>query len=297
MPKHLPSARRLIAEQRLDVLVYADIGMESFTYTLAFSRLAPVQCVTLGHPVTTGIDTIDYYLSAEDLETPESDNDYTEKLVRLKKLPICYYRPAIAPPRGREHFGLGRQDHLYACTQSLFKFHPEFDETLAGILRADPRGTLVLFQGQRPHWDELLQQRFRAVMPDVAGRIRFLPRLKFDDYTSLVAAADVLLDTRHFGGGNTSFEAFAVGTPIVTMPSRMLRGRITFALYKQMNVLDCVAQSTAEYIDIALRLGQDADQRQTISNKILESGSELFESTKGIRELEQFFASRARPGN
>ncbi len=290
VPKHLPSARRLIASLRLDVLVYADIGMEPFAETLAFSRLAPVQCVTLGHPVTTGIDTIDYFISTEDLETEEADEHYTEKLVRLKKLPFYYYRPALPPLRhDREHFGLARASHVYACTQSLFKLHPEFDETLGAILRADPEGLLVLFQGLRPHWEELLKRRFAATLPDVISRIRFLPRLKFPEYVNLLAVADVLLDTPHFGGGSTSFEGLAIGTPIITMPSRLLRGRITYALYKQMDVPDCVAQSPGEYVDIATRLAQDADYRQAIREKILAANSVLYENKEGIRELEQFF--------
>jgi protein O-GlcNAc transferase len=63
VPKHLPSARKLIADEHLDVLFYTDIGMDQVSYTLAFSRLAPVQCVALCHPITSGIETIDYYIS------------------------------------------------------------------------------------------------------------------------------------------------------------------------------------------------------------------------------------------
>ncbi len=39
----------------LDILFYPDLGMTPLTYFLAFARLAPVQCVSWGHPVTTGI--------------------------------------------------------------------------------------------------------------------------------------------------------------------------------------------------------------------------------------------------
>ena len=70
LPPALEPARKLIAEQQLDVLFYTDIGMEPLTYFLAFARLARVQCVTWGHPVTTGIPAIDYYLSSVDLEPP-----------------------------------------------------------------------------------------------------------------------------------------------------------------------------------------------------------------------------------
>src|SRR5262249_52558125 len=77
----LAGARKSIAAARLDVLFYPEIGMDPATYFLAFARLAPVQCTTLGHPVTTGIATVDYFLSSEALELPEADAHYTEKLV------------------------------------------------------------------------------------------------------------------------------------------------------------------------------------------------------------------------
>ncbi len=225
IPPHLPVARRLIAEQQLDVLVYTDIGMDPLTYTLALSRLAPIQCTTLGHPVTTGLDSIDYYISTEDLETEEAQEHYTEKLVRLKALPIYYYKPAPAAVlKAREAFGLAKEDHVYACLQSPFKLHPDFDAILGGVLRGDPRGKLLLTQSVNPHWERLLRQRFAATLPDVLDRIRFFPMLSREEYMNLLAHADVLLDPHPFGGGTTSYDGFALGTPVVTMPSRLLRG-------------------------------------------------------------------------
>ena len=68
LPRKLEAARQQVADQQLDLLYYADIGMDALTYYLAFARLAPVQCVTWGHPVTTGIPTMDYFLSSTHLE-------------------------------------------------------------------------------------------------------------------------------------------------------------------------------------------------------------------------------------
>src|SRR5262249_8223166 len=92
LPRHLPTARRLIAAEQLDVLYYTDVGMEPLSHALAFSRLAPVQCITWGHPVTTGIPTLDYFVSSGLLEADGAAEHYTERLVRLKTLPIYYYR-------------------------------------------------------------------------------------------------------------------------------------------------------------------------------------------------------------
>jgi protein O-GlcNAc transferase len=290
VPYHLPAARRLITDQRLDVLFYTDLGMDAITYTLAFSRLAPVQCVTWGHPVTTGIDTIDYFISSEHLETSASEQHYTERLVRLKNPAIYYYRPKPPTPlKSRAFYGLPGDGALYACPQSLFKFHPEFDDILGGILRKDPHGVLVLIGSKKPHAEHLLRQRFTATISDVLKRIHFLPTLDHHDFLNLNAVADVLLDPIHFGGGNTSYEALAFGVPIVTLPSVMLRGRITWALYQQMGVPDCAVRTPKEYIDLAVRLGTDADYRAHMGARIKSASDVIFENIEGVRELEAFF--------
>src|SRR5262249_23283253 len=106
---------------------------------------------------------------------------------------------------------------------------------------------------------------------------------------SLVGSADVLLDPIHFGGGNTSFEAFAQGTPIVTLPSPFLRGRITLALYRHMGILDCVADDEQDYIARAVRLGTDADYRQAMRRRIRDASAVLFENPNSVKDLENFF--------
>lgn len=300
LPRKLEDARRLIAEEELDVLLYTDIGMEPLTYFLAFARLAPVQCVTWGHPVTTGIPTIDYFLSSTHLEPEEADGHYTETLVRLERVNTYYQEPRLtSPARCRADFGLGEDSHLYLCTQTLFKFHPEFDAILGQILRGDPEGRVVLIEGQLGHWTQLLGDRFRRTIPDVAGRIVVLPRLSREDFLHLQALADVLLDTIHFGGGNTSYEALAFGTPIVTLPAPFLRGRITHACYRQMGVLDCLAEGPEDYARIALRLGTDRAWRDSVRSRILDRKHLLYEDGAAVRELERFFleaVARTRAG-
>ena len=143
--------------------------------------------------------------------------------------------------------------------------------------------------GRRYAPKQLLIDRFRRSFPDVADRVIFLPRLSQDDFLHLPARADVLLDTTLFGGGNTSYEAFAFGAPIVTRVGRFLRDRITYACYRQMDVLDCIAESDSDYIRIALRLGMDRAWRDSIRSKILEREHLLYENGAAVRELEQFF--------
>src|SRR5262249_3173954 len=156
----------LLTEQQLDILFYTDV-VDPLLYSLAFSRLAPVQCVTWGHPDTTGLDTIDYFVSSELFETAQADEHYSETLVRLKTIPAYCYRPErTTPAKAREAFDLPADGHLYACLQSVYKFHPEFDVVLTDILRRDPKGVLILSEGYHCYWRTLLERRFMATLPE-----------------------------------------------------------------------------------------------------------------------------------
>jgi predicted O-linked N-acetylglucosamine transferase (SPINDLY family) len=300
LPMHLPRARQGVAGARLDILFFCELGMDPTTYTLAYSRLAPVQCVTWGHPSTTGMETMDYFVSSDAMETAAAQEHYTEKLVRLKSLTFHYYRPQPSlPPQGRDDFGLPA-GHLYVCPQSIYKFHPEFDPILAEILRRDPRGQLILIRWAYPQADDLLRQRFATSMPDVLERIHFIRRLQQPEFLNLLAVSDVLLDPIHFGGGWTGCEGIALGTPIVTMPGQFLRGRITPAMYRRIGVLDCIAENPQEYVEIAVRLGTGPEHRRRIRDKILANNHRLFESPDAVEEMQAFFREAVdrcgRPG-
>jgi protein O-GlcNAc transferase len=297
LPRSLDAARRLIAQLELDILFYQDIGMEPFTYFLAFSRLAPVQCLSFGHPDTTGIANMDYFVSNDLFETAGAAQHYSERLFLLHDLGSLayYYRPR--PPavmKGREELGLPAGANLYLCPQTLFKFHPDFDAVLAGILRADPRGLLVLIRSKISRWIELLGARFRRTMPDVADRIVFLPPQDLAGFLNLIAVSDVMLDTLHFNGMNSSLEGFSAGTPIVTLPTQLQRGRHTAGMYRKMGFTGCVAADKDDYVRIAVKLGTEKDYRRYVSSEILRRNEVLFEDTRVVREFERCFLETVR---
>lgn len=289
LPPQLSAAREQIARERLDVLFYTDVGMDALPCYLAHARLAPVQCVTWGHPLTTGLPTIDYFISSQDLEPAGAEAHYTEKLVKLAHLANYYYRPEPSTSgKSRHDFGLAGDDHLYVCPQSLFKLHPDDDAVFRQIVERDPLARIVLIEGQQPTWARLLGQRLSQSMGKASERVQFVPRQPQPDFQRLLELADVLLDPLHFGGGNTSYEAFSVGTPIVTLPGGFLRSRITFALYRWMGIEDCIATDPGDYVKKAVRLGTDPLWREQVQAKILAEHHKLYENPAGVRDLEAF---------
>ena len=292
VPQQLDAARAAIEALELDVLFYQDIGMEPFTGFLAHSRLAPVQCVSFGHPDTTGIPTIDWFVSNDRYEPPDAASHYSESLYLLRGLGTLayYHRPALTRRRkSRADFGLDANAHLYICPQNPFKLHPDMDDLIGAVLRRDPAGTLLVVAGRHARWDALIRERWARSIPDVAARIDTVPRMPTHDYVDLIAVSDAMLDTRHFNGMNTSLEAFAVGTPVVTWPSRFQRGRHTQAMYAQMGLDDLVCHDADAYVGFALRLGCDRDFRAATSGRILERNDALYEDERVVREFERFF--------
>jgi protein O-GlcNAc transferase len=288
----LPATCRQLAALELDVLFYQDIGMDPLTYFLAFARLAPVQCVSYGHPNTTGVPNVDYFVSNDLYETADSPQHYSERLALLHDLPTLayYYRPeAPSEPISRAALGLPEEANLYVCPQTLFKIHPDFDALLKGILERDPHGHVVFIRAAIPRWTDALRARFRRTVPDADERILFLPPLSGERFMQLLAASDVMLDPLYFNGMNSSLEALAVGLPVVTLPSQLQRGRHTRAMYLKMGIADCIAASEADYVDIAVRLGTDPAARAELRERIRGRNHLLYEDLRVVREFERFF--------
>jgi predicted O-linked N-acetylglucosamine transferase (SPINDLY family) len=285
----LAAAQRQIAQLALDVLIYPDIGMSAQTWFLAHARLAPVQAVSWGHPETSGIKSLDYFISCDAIEPQGAEACYTERLVRMRRLPCCYEPPAAPPVLTREDLRLPPTGALYGCPQTAFKFHPDFDAVLAGVAERDPDGHIVLIEGHVSSYTELLRERWAASHPVLLERVRFLPRLTHEGFMAHLAHIDVLLDPLHFGSGRTLYEGIATGAPIVTCPGEFARSRIVAAAYAQMGVVDApVAASSADYVRLAVALGRDRARRAALSRQLLAAAPALFDDRTAVRELESF---------
>lgn len=287
LPRHVAIARRKIAELELDILVFADIGMDAMTQSLCYSRMAPIQAATWGHPDTSGSPAIDYFVSSELAEAADAHTHYTEQLECLPNLGVYYERPKLSgPKRTRESFGLSPTKHMYLCPQTSFKFHPLFDEALHGILESDSEGELVVLEGRVEAWTEALKRRWERVLPDGLSRVKFLKPQPQPDFLQLLASADVVLDPYPFCGGNTSYEAFAVGAPLVTYPGQYLRGRLTASMYQRMGLDSLVVGNAKQYIDAAVALGTDLDHNSAVRKSLASQAGILFENPDDITSWE-----------
>lgn len=279
----------------LDILVYPELGMDNTSFLLAAMRLAPVQCTGWGHPVTSGHANIDYYFSSAAMEPDNAELHYSEKLILLEGLGTYYSKSVLPTPARRADFALPEGKTLYLCPQSLFKIHPDNDALLTHILERDPDGVIVLFAGRHPNvtnafFSRLVQAlRTRGLEPQ--GRGIILPSMAHDDYLRVNMLCDVMLDTLHWSGGNTTLDALACGLPVVTLPGEFMRGRQSYGMLKCMGLDELIAKKQDDYIEIAIKIGTDSAWRQQVVQRIITGSNKIFGMETSLRQMESFYHS------
>jgi predicted O-linked N-acetylglucosamine transferase (SPINDLY family) len=289
-----------IRADQLDILVFLEIGMDLMTTKIAALRLAPIQCVAWGHPVSSGFPTIDYFISNEMMEPPDGDNHYSEVLVKLPNIGVCVPRPSKSiSNRSRHDFGLSDSCTLYVFPHSLFKWLPQYDDIFPQIAKRNANSQFVFIE-RETHSVEVahffkgrIEKIFKRHDLNPDNYIRFVPTLSTQNFLRLLSLADVYLDSIGWSGGMTTLEALGCMLPVVTMPGEFMRGRHSYGCLRRIGVMDTVAQNVEDYIDIAVRLGLDEKWREAIKMKQESKLDKLYDDTDCISGLEEFYLNLA----
>ncbi len=276
--RSIPENARFIKALELDCLIFTDIGLHGFNTSYATMRLAPIQATAWGHPVTSGYPAIDFYLSSELMEPPNSQEHYSERLVRLPNTGLCYPDLEDFPRKTRSEFALSETGPLIVNVQTKPKLLPQHDHLYREIgEKVKPR--IVFIEGVQP-CDTIVTKRR---MERAGVRSIWLPHLNRPDFLALLALADVSLDPPLWSGGNTTIEALALGTPVVTLPGPFMRGRHSLAFLKQANAEGLIAENEEDYVSLAADFER---QRDAMKNAEPEA---LFNDGAPVGFLDEFF--------
>jgi protein O-GlcNAc transferase len=285
---------RAIRRDRLHALIYLDFGQHPRMAQLGSLRLAPVQCVAWDTPLTSGLPTMDYFLSSELMEPQNGQSHYREKLIRLPGVGVIFAKPVIPAPiltKTRRDFGLRGDAVVYLSGQSIFKFLPEQDELVARIAQQVPASQFVFLVT-----NDLVANDFRNRMDRAFARLGlragdhcvWLAEMNIFDYWNLHRVADVFLDTLGWSAGVACFEAVACGLPVVTLPGALMRSRHSCGILTQLGVTETIARDAASYVQIATRLGVDRRWRQNLVERMVAVYAHLYSDSRSVRPLEDF---------
>ncbi len=284
----------IVANLQLNVLLYPEVGMDPISGRLAAQRLAPVQCVAWGHPETTGMPTVDHFLSSELMEPLDGDAHYTERLVRLPGLGLHYTPDNETIERlDRAASGIDPAGPLYWSGQALYKYSSCHDVVFPRIAAAVGPCQFVFIGFAKSAsvtamFRERLRQAFAAHDLDADRFCVMLPPMSQRRFMGAVALADVILDTPGWSGGRSTLDCLVIDPAIVTFPGPLMRGRHSAAILRRIGCESTIATSIDDYVSVAARLGLDAAWRARVRLAVAAGKHRAFRDTAPIRALEAF---------
>jgi predicted O-linked N-acetylglucosamine transferase (SPINDLY family) len=273
-----------VRAQNFDLCIFPDVGMTASSRFLSNFRLARKQLVHWAHPVTTGSKHIDYFLSAEGMETKDAKTRYTETLLTLpgfglwlpKRDWAISEREVETIQRERTKSGIRR----IVTIQSLWKYLPATDKFWMNLLRGLPEDYKLSFilLGQEKT-DGIFVSRIKAAFaegfPEGWGRVEFSPRLDKTRYPAYLKESWLNIDSFGWSGGNTFLDACDVLLPTLTVPGGTLRANHTKAGLEQIEMPDLIFQDSEKLSRFVLELAQSSDLYNDLIQRLARGRDQL----------------------
>ncbi len=258
-------ACELIKEDGIDILVDLAGHTQGNRLGIFALRAAPVQITWFGFPATTGLPGMDYRFTDALIDPPEDADRYTESLWRLDGFYACYkadlHIPQLYPLPARA------QGHVtFASLSSLVKLDQEQFSQWADILMRVADSRLLI----KAAWadDAWVQEEIGALFAR-AGVSR--ERLSFegwsedlDDYLEMGSRVDIALDAYPYNGAITSFQAMAMGIPVVSLCGDTAPSRVGRSLLTNLGLEGLSADTPGQFCDLAVTLANDQERLERL---------------------------------
>ena len=274
-----------------DILIFPELGMDSIAISVASVRNAPLQCMAWGHPITSGLPTMDVFLTSDLMEPNDGQNHYSEKLIKLPGLSVEYEAPTLPErPFTRTELGLPEDRTLILSCQTLYKLLPRYDEAYIDILRRSPAADLVFIANRSRYITEQFRLRMSKAMTSAGlhpERLHLVGPLPHPAYLSLNMVCDIFLDSPGWSGGNTTLESLRTHLPIVTMPGEFMRGCHSAAILKRLGLSHLIAHSLEEWTDRAVVYSNDNVIRREHAELIVSNADKAYRDPRIVEALGQ----------
>jgi protein O-GlcNAc transferase len=295
-----PEAARLIADDRIDILIDLAGHTSGNRLPLLARKPAPIQVTWIGYPDTTGIPALDFRITDGFADPPgTTEHFHSEQLIRLPRTFSCYLPPETSPEvAAPPSLAVGKV--TFGSFNNLAKVTPEVIALWARVLQAVP-GSRMLMKC-RPLEDAEVCARILELF-QVSGvpadRIELHPGDPSPaDHLAQYGRVDIALDTFPYNGTTTSCEALWMGVPVVTLAGTRHAARTGVSILSNCELDSLVARTPEEYLEIACELARDGEKLQELRAGMRERmrNSPLTDAAGVTRELEEVYTGMLERG-
>jgi len=285
-----------IINNNFDVIVYPEIGMDPMTKNLANLRLSQMQCVFWGHPQSTGLKTIDYFITAELFETLNCQSNYTEEVISMPNLGVYKYKEIIQKKHiNLNNLGINSNVPIYVCPGTAQKYRPNYDYIYLEIIKKVGNCQFIFFNEDNDRMQILfkrLSKLFLLNKVNIDKHIKIIDWLDRDDFVSLLHQADVYLDTIGFSGFNTALLAVEANLPIVTLKGELLKSRLASGILERIDTKELICTNIIDYINLSVKIIIDLEFRNKIKKKLARNKEIIYNDMCAVNKFEDFIINK-----
>jgi len=263
-------AFNLIRSDNIDIMFDITGVTLSNRVSLFKNRMAPKQISWLGYCNTSGLENMDYLIADKNLIYDEEKNYYSEKIIYMPNIWNCHsglnsIRSFSDPPCLKE------KNITFGSFNNFNKINDQVISVWSQILLKVKNSKLILKSSLKMD-KSFLKKEFEKY--GVIDSIKFLEKRKLESHYNLYKNIDIALDTFPYNGVTTTFEALAMGVPVITMKGYNFNSRCGESIIKNLGVEDLIANNEDDYILKAQKIANDKDKLLELRKNIFKISHE-----------------------
>jgi predicted O-linked N-acetylglucosamine transferase (SPINDLY family) len=290
-----------VIKSNFDVIVYPEIGMDPMTKNLANLRLSQMQCVFWGHPQSTGLKTIDYFITADLFETINYQSNYTEEVISMPNLGVYKYKEIFENTQiNLNDLGIDSNVPIYICPGTAQKYRPNYDYIYLEIIKKVGNCQFIFFNednGRMKILFKRLSKLFLLNNVNIDNHIKIIEWLDRDDFISLLHHADVYLDTIGFSGFNTALLAVEANLPIVTLKGKLLKSSLASGILERIDTKELICTNIKDYINLSIKIINDIEFKNKIKKKLEKNKDIIYNDMSAVKRFEDFIINKYQTVN
>jgi predicted O-linked N-acetylglucosamine transferase (SPINDLY family) len=257
-----------IAEDHIDILI--DLGGHTADNRLGVfvRKPAPLQMGWLGYPGDNGLSAMDYIIGDRFILPSSLQTHMSAKILNLPEVFVCFDPPADAPPVGHLP-AVNAGKVTFGCFSNPAKCGEEVISLWCDILHRLPQSRLLLkYKGfGEAQCRQFFEQKFFALGVD-ASRLAFEGASSMPELFATMQTVDIALDPFPFAGGLMTCLTLWMGVPVLTWPGETFASRQGLSFYAAIGIDGMVAESRQDYVEKAVKLGNDLPRLTELRQKI-----------------------------
>ena len=258
-------AARVIYADKIDILFDLSGHTQGSCLPILAYKPALLQISGIGYFATTGLKTVDYFLtdnyllggSAQAEPQLLESNGFAERLLVMPQTHFCYLpfnglpEPGETPCRKNGYVTFGSFNNFTKVTDEVLTVWREILERVS-----DSRLLLKAEIFDRPEGRKAAETRLKKAGISLERiEIRGMTREYMNEYQDV----DIALDTFPYPGGGTTFDALYMGVPVIALTGRTHGERFGVSILHNLGLAELCTENTTEYIERAVSLANDRE--------------------------------------